>query len=301
MIGDDKGKVLSWNLEGDLPEEAPVGVRSILPAEMGVAFQPIVSIASGRVLAHEVLARCKRPEYKNPMVLFEHAVKEQACGPLGRLIRDAAFATCGDVSLFVNLHPEELASRWLVQPDDPIGFHSRPVYLEITETAALSHYDVCMRVVNELCRRTHALLVIDDFGAGYSNLERVVDLAPAFVKLDLALVRGIHEQRRKQIVVRHVVNLCGELGAKVVAEGVETIDELACVRDLGVGYAQGYLLARPAAEPPVHSWPFPTTGITAPPKAVSIRARASKPPERASKPPPSRKSGAPRGTKPPRG
>jgi EAL domain-containing protein (putative c-di-GMP-specific phosphodiesterase class I) len=232
------------------------GVRTLTTGDLGVVFQPIVDVLTGATFAHEALVRCKRPEYAPPPVLFEHAVEENACGRLGRLIREVAFATCGDVPLFVNLHPEELSSRWLVRPDDPIGFHSRPVFLEITESAAFTHFKLCIDVLKELCRRTGAALVIDDFGAGHSNLERMANLEPSIVKLDLAVTRDVHHHPRKQVIVRHIVNLCRELGASVVAEGVEVVDELKCVRDLGVSYAQGYLLARPAAPPPTVAWPF---------------------------------------------
>jgi EAL domain-containing protein (putative c-di-GMP-specific phosphodiesterase class I) len=250
-----RGK-LTWtvdSLPGSIP---PSGVRSLSDAEIGVAFQPIVDVETGGLFAHEALVRCTRREYASPPDLFEQAVREGACGRLGRKIRDAAFRTCGDVALFVNLHPDELTSRWLVRPDDPIGFHKRPVYLEITESATMSHFDLCMSVLKELCVRTNARLVVDDFGAGYSNLERLVLLEPAVVKLDLALTRDIHRERRKQVVARHMLSLCRDLGATVVAEGVETIDELECVRDLGIEYAQGYLLARPATPPPLHVWPL---------------------------------------------
>jgi EAL domain-containing protein (putative c-di-GMP-specific phosphodiesterase class I) len=247
---------LSWTLSGNEAPEDPHGIRRITVGDLGVVFQPIVDVSNGKTFAHEALVRCKRPEYAAPPVLFERAVEENACGRLGRLIREVAFSTCGDVPLFVNLHPEELSSRWLVRPDDPLGFHSRPVFLEVTEAAAFTHFELCQGVLKELCRRTGALLVIDDFGAGYSNLERVVDLEPAIVKLDLALTREVHRHPRRQAVVRHVVNLCRELGASVVAEGVEVLDELKCVRDLGVTYAQGYLLARPATPPPPAVWPL---------------------------------------------
>jgi EAL domain-containing protein (putative c-di-GMP-specific phosphodiesterase class I) len=231
------------------------GTRSLTHDQLGVVFQPIVDIANGKLFAFEALVRCKNPAYPSPPALFDAAEKENACGYLGRLIRENAFATCGDVALFVNLHPQELSSRWLVQPDDPLGFHSKPVYLEITETSALTHFELCMDVLKDLRRRVGAKLVVDDFGAGYSSLERVVDLEPAIIKLDLALTRGIQNHRSKQIVVRHMVAMCRDLGAGVVAEGVETVDELSCVRDLGVGYVQGYLLARPAAPPPTYVWP----------------------------------------------
>jgi EAL domain-containing protein (putative c-di-GMP-specific phosphodiesterase class I) len=265
---------LTWTLtEG----AAQRGVRRLRQEDFGVVFQPIVEIATGRAFAQEALVRCRNLEYPTPPELFEAAAKEEACGRLGRMIREIAFETCGDIALFVNLHPQELSSRWLVQPDDPIGFHSKPVYLEITESAALTHFDLCREVLKELCRRTGARLVVYDFGAGYSNLERVVDLEPEVIKLDLALTRDIQNHKPKQIVVRHMVNMCRELGARVVAEGVEALDELRCVRDLGVQYAQGYLLAYPAAPPPTHAWPLEVAGAAAP---VSRRGPPPLPPRR---------------------
>jgi EAL domain-containing protein (putative c-di-GMP-specific phosphodiesterase class I) len=263
----------TWT-EGSLSAAVP-GVRGLRPEEVGVVFQPIVEVATGALFAHEALVRCKRPEYAAPPVLFEHAVKEDACGGLGRLVRDAAFAACGNVPLFVNLHPDELSARWLVRTDDPICFHREPVYLEVTESAAFTHFDLCMSVLKELCARTGARLVIDDFGAGYSNLERLVELEPSVVKLDLALIRGVDSNKRKQAVVRHVANLCTELGALVVAEGIETLDELLCVRDIGVGYVQGYFIARPGAPPPDHAWPFPIRPIEGRDSASRTRVAAA--------------------------
>jgi EAL domain-containing protein (putative c-di-GMP-specific phosphodiesterase class I) len=258
---------LNWTVDslpqGSIPLE---GVRSLGDAEIGVVFQPIVDVRTGLLFAHEVLVRCTRAEYASPTILFEHAVKEGACGRLGRKIREAAFATSGDCALFVNLHPEELTARWLVRPDDPIGFHKRDVYLEITESATMTHFEVCMSVLKELRGRTNARLVVDDFGAGYSNIERLIQLEPAVVKLDLAIIRDIHRERRKQVVTRHLVRLCKDLGATVVAEGVETQEELQCIIDLGVDFAQGYLLARPANPPPAHVWPFRRSGAPKPPK-----------------------------------
>ncbi len=263
-----RGENSTWTATGDeIPAESTEGVRGLRNNQLGVEFQPIVDVATGRALAFEALVRCKDPRYPSPPALFEAAVAEQSLRTTRASIREVAFATCGDNALFVNLHPDELASRWLVKPDDPIGFHDRPVYLEVTESAALTHFDLCVGVLRELCRRTGAHLVIDDFGAGYSNLERLADMEPAMVKLDLVLARNIHQRPRRQIVIRHVVQMCKALGARVVAEGVETLDELKCLCDLGVDYAQGYLLARPAAPPPPHAWPLqvkPTPGAPAP-------------------------------------
>ncbi|HEY6728320.1 MAG TPA: EAL domain-containing protein [Polyangiaceae bacterium] len=233
--------------------------RSVLdlgPSDLHVVFQPIVSVETGETFALEALCRCRWPEFADPQRLFERAQAENCCGQLGRSVREVAFDRVQETPLFINLHPHELSQRWLVRPDDPLCFHGADVYLEITETAAFAYFDLCVNVLKEVCSRTGALLVIDDFGAGYSNLKRIIDLEPSIVKLDLALTRGIDRSKRQQLLVRHVVRLCEDLGAKVVAEGVETIDELRAVVDCGVHYGQGYLIAKPSYPAPVPTWPL---------------------------------------------
>lgn len=224
--------------------------------DLDVVFQPIVDLRTGWSVAYEALTRCRTPELGNPAVLFERAEAEGCVGQLGRAVREVAFERCADAPLFVNIHPGELQQGWLVRPDDPIFFHDRAVYLEITESAAFKYFDVCLSVLREISSRGGGYLVVDDLGAGYSNLKRVLDLEPRVVKLDLALVRGIDKNRRQQILVRQVVALCQELGADVVAEGIETVEELKAVCDTGAQMGQGYLLARPSFPPPLSSWPF---------------------------------------------
>jgi EAL domain-containing protein (putative c-di-GMP-specific phosphodiesterase class I) len=231
-------------------------VHDLTASDIDVVFQPIVDLQTGVPFAYEALTRCRWPEFKNPVVLFQQAEAERACGPLGRKIREVAFSRCADAPLFVNLHPHELSDGWLVRPDDPLFFHDRAVYLEITESAAFSYFGLCAGVLKEICSRGGAYLVVDDLGAGHSNLKRIVDLEPHVVKLDLALVRGIEKSRRQQILVRQVVSLCEELGAKVVAEGIETEDELRAVLDTGAHYGQGYLFAKPAYPVPATRWPL---------------------------------------------
>ncbi len=86
---------------------------------------------------------------------------------------------------------------------------------------------------------------IDDFGAGYAGLNLLAAFQPDLVKLDMALVRGIDADRARRTIVDHVVRMCVELGIAVVGEGVETRDEAAALRDLGIDLQQGYLYARP--------------------------------------------------------
>jgi len=275
-------------------------VRSLGPDSIGVVFQPIVDLRTGRNFAAEALVRCKLPEFKSPVALFEAAAAERACGRLGRTIRDVAFAEAPSVPLFVNLHPQELSSRWLVRPDDPINFHDQAVFLEITESAAFDHFDLVTSTLREVCSRSGAKLVVDDFGAGYSNLKRVVEIEPAVVKLDRELISGLHQNPKQRLLVTHVVELCKALGARVVAEGIETIGELKASRDCGVHYGQGYLLARPGNPLPEVSWPL---GAPAPPsrpsrhlpaRSLSPRPAPPRPAPKSTPPRPAPKSAPPR-------
>jgi EAL domain-containing protein (putative c-di-GMP-specific phosphodiesterase class I) len=218
---------------------------------LSVVFQPIIHLDTGADFATEALVRCSVPEYANPTDLFAHATLAGCAGLLGRMIREVAFAVVGDQPVFVNVHPAELDEAWLVRPDDPIHTHGRDVYLEVTESATFQRFDVCHGVLREISSRSGVHIVVDDFGAGYSNLARIADIEPRIVKLDRELIKDIHLKPRKQRLVASVTRLCGDMGAEVVAEGIELVEEYRVVRDCGVHYGQGYLFARPAFPCPV--------------------------------------------------
>jgi len=224
--------------------------------DLRVVLQPIVDLSNGRRFAQEALVRCRIPEYASPPVLLERAVAWGCVGRLGRLIRAIAFPLSAGVPLFINVHPGELSEGWLVRPDDPIYFHDREVFVEVTESVPLTHTTLCMSVIQEMCSRGAIYPVVDDLGAGYSNLRRISDFEPKVVKLDRGLVAAVDQHRRQRSLVRSLVRLCADLGASVVAEGIETRNELLALVDCGVAYGQGYYLARPAYPPnPVH-WPL---------------------------------------------
>lgn len=210
-------------------------------------FQPIVDMTTLRVFAYETLLRC--PGYASPVNLVEAAAKEKLTGRLGRMVRELANAGCPDFPLFLNVDPTEFDEGFLVRPDDPIFTHDHEVHLEITEGVPLSHYRHCHGVLHEI-RGRGAKVAVDDLGAGYSNLKYIADLAPDIVKLDRGLVQDLHENPRMQILVETMVSMCERLGAKVIAEGIETNEEMRAVAKCGVHFGQGYLIARPAKEPP---------------------------------------------------
>jgi EAL domain-containing protein (putative c-di-GMP-specific phosphodiesterase class I) len=226
----------------------------VKPETLSAVFQPIVHLENGKLFAYEALVRCSIPGF-SPPVLFERAAALQATGQLGRMIREIAVPLCSGTPLFVNLHPNELEEGWIVRPDDPVFAHDDDIYLEVTESAPMTHFDLCVSVLREVCGRAGVHLVIDDLGAGYSNLNLIADLEPRVVKLDRKLVQDLHRKPRQQKVVAMVVRLCEELGATVVAEGIETRDEFRACVDSGAHYGQGYLFARPAFPVPKIVWP----------------------------------------------
>jgi EAL domain-containing protein (putative c-di-GMP-specific phosphodiesterase class I) len=223
--------------------------------ELSVVFQPIVSMSDGSLFAYEALVRCTRREVASPPVLFERAVSAGCVGRLGRMVREIAVPLAAGIPLFLNVHPLELEEAWLVRPDDPIYGHDSDIYLEVTESVPLTHFELCHHVLHEVRVRGGVHLVVDDLGAGYSNLKRIVDLEPRVVKLDRELIVGIDRSRRQQRLVANVVHLCRDLDATVVAEGIETAAEYDALRDTGVHYGQGFLFARPQFPLPAVSWP----------------------------------------------
>ena len=243
-----------------------IDVREILANRaLKVVFQPLIALDSLEIYAYETLVRCQA--FRSPPEFIAASVDQGCVGELGRVIRELAVVGCPDHPLFVNIDPHEFDQGYLIRPDDPIFGHAHDFHLEITEGVPLSHHKYCSGVLNEV-RRRGARLAVDDLGAGYSNLKYISDLSPEIVKIDRALVKDLHLDPRLQTLVGAIVYLCERLGAKVVAEGIETLEEFEAVVAAGVHYGQGYFLARPGN-------PLPTipTDIVAKCKPVIEAAR----------------------------
>jgi len=234
-----------------LPEAV---ARVIEERRLRAVYQPIYQLKTGQVFAYEALARVEAPEFDTLLDLFQAASAAGLVGELGHLHRSQAVAHCPHEPLFINIFPAELDYGLLVRPDDAVFRHKHPVYLEITESVPLSHFDQCHDVIGEL-RKKGIMLAIDDLGAGFSNLKYIADLAPEIVKLDRGLISGVREGNRQAKLIRLMVSLCKDMGAQVVAEGIETIHELIVAERAGVDFCQGYLLGRPSPSPSGGSWP----------------------------------------------
>ena len=221
-----------------------------------MAFQPIVDVQTRTVFAYEALIRTDEPTLRRPDLLIAAAERLDRIHDLGRAVRAAvardAAAAPADVLLFVNVHGLELTDEALFASDSPLCALSARVVLEITERIGIDEVAGPARVA--MLRKLGYRIAVDDLGAGYAALGALAVLEPEIVKLDMSLVREIQRHPTKRRVVGAIATLCRELGSRVVAEGVETLDELAVIRDLGIDLIQGYLFAKPARGFPVPTW-----------------------------------------------
>ncbi|CAN5751599.1 hypothetical protein BH09MYX1_BH09MYX1_08260 [soil metagenome] len=229
-----------------LPHTGATPLETVMAqGAFGISYQPIFDLTSGRLFAQEALLR-PLTTFAGPVEMLDAAAKEGKMGELGRDIRKIAVHGSPETALFLNAHPHELDEPWLVQPDDPIFAHPYDVYLEITEGTPFRQTKVSHDAIHELARRG-VNVVVDDFGAGYSNLRYIADLEPKIVKLDREMLVGIEDSWRVVQLIRGLVRVCEDLGAKVIAEGVETEVQLERLREARVHYVQGFYLGRPSA------------------------------------------------------
>jgi EAL domain-containing protein (putative c-di-GMP-specific phosphodiesterase class I) len=224
--------------------------------QLFVHYQPIVSLSERRVVAFEALVRSAEPTLPHPGALFDAAERLGRVPQLGARIRDLAPLPMIDrrEQLFVNLHPTELTDELLYDADGALARIADRVVLEITERASLATVEGLRGRIERL-RALGFRLAVDDLGAGYAGLAAFCTLEPDVAKLDMSLVRDIHRIPTKQRVVRSMIDTCRDLGIALVAEGVETAEELAALEELGCDLVQGFLFARPGSPLPEPQWP----------------------------------------------
>lgn len=216
--------------------------------ELQIALQPVVDLESGTMQGVEALSRFP-DDLGPPELVYAHAHTlgmgaELEQYAVSEALRALPLLDPGEY-LAVNLTPAVAVALATKAP-----FHDLPfdrIVLEITEHAAVESYAELRDSLADV-RREGLRLAIDDAGAGYASLHHVVELAPDLIKIDRSLIGGIAGDPARRSVVRAFASLAADLGAGLVAEGLETRDDLAAIRDLGVGAAQGFLLARPSTE-----------------------------------------------------
>jgi EAL domain-containing protein (putative c-di-GMP-specific phosphodiesterase class I) len=226
-------------------------------AHLTVAYQPIVDIKARAIAGYEAL--CRGPQgtpFEVADFLFNSSHELELAHELDetcrRLILSRRPAWPEGRLLFVNVLPDAIASG-LTTPDKLLeslsGFlPPRQVVLEMLERGRVGDWKIFRKRLAAF-REAGFQLACDDVGTGVSSLRLVPEVEPDFLKVDLSLVRGVHESRAQQGVLVTLVELAARVGAEVICEGIEEQEELDVVESLGVRYAQGFLLARPAPVP----------------------------------------------------
>lgn len=225
-----------------------------------MATQPIVQWSTQRVYGYEALLRSGEPALGNPGLVISAAERLGRLRELGRCIRDRVadtMATLPDGAfMFVNLHTQDLEDEHLSSELSKLSAYGPRVVLEITERASIQRIPN-VRARLEALRKLGFRLAIDDLGAGYAGLNSFTSVEPEVVKIDMGLIRGIHQSLTKQKIVASLTSLCRELNILVVAEGIETAEERDTAIALGCDLFQGYFFATPGRPFPEVKWSRP--------------------------------------------
>ena len=231
-------------------EELVGRVRQVLDhSSITMVFQPIVDLLSGAVAGYEALARFPGSLPRGPDEWFRDAVMAGLGSDLELLAIRSAVADIDsvpdDAYLSLNVSP---ATALLPQLAEILAVVGDRVLLELTEHTPVDEYQRLVGALTQL-RRLGVRVAVDDAGSGYASLRHILRLDPAVIKLDLDLTRGIDTDPARRALAASLVVFGQEIGATIVAEGIETATELDALRRLGVRFGQGYHLGRPAPLP----------------------------------------------------
>ena len=220
-------------------------------------FQPIIDAKDGSVFADEALMRVDLPTLHSPADVLRLAREENCLHEVERITFFCASSAyhalenAGKVVPSALLFVNSIASQYLT-PDELSEYSARyasilpRIVIEITEEECL---DPKALRIKQTIRGSSGAFALDDYGSGYSNERSLLELSPNYIKIDLSIIRDIDTDANKRQIVSNTVSYAHQRGMKVVAEGLETADEVRTVLSLGVDLLQGFFLAMPQVEP----------------------------------------------------
>ena len=228
--------------------------QAINDGDVDIEVEPVVDLFTGELVSAEALVRWHHPVRGTlrPNLFLPLAERNGLIVPLTELVLDRAVAACArwreqglEIGISVNLSARSLLDNALpaavARVLSQYGLPSQLLTLEITESIVLSDADRALGLLADL-RRLGVRLSLDDFGTGYSSLTHLSELPIQQLKIDRSFVSQIHDRSRDAAIVKAVAELAGHLDIEVVAEGIETPETAALLRDLGL---------RPRPGPPV--------------------------------------------------
>ncbi|WP_099188945.1 GGDEF domain-containing protein [Tepidibacter mesophilus] len=218
-------------------------------------FQPIINLKDGEIIGYEALSRGPRDSiFSSPIELLKMAEQQNKTWELELLFRTKAIEKAQNIDksklLFLNVDPniirddkfkkgftKEFLRKYNISPEY--------VIFEITERTAIEDYKSFTKVLKHYVDQGYKIAV-DDAGAGYSGLKTISQTRPHYIKIDMELIRDIDKDLFKQALIKSLVDLANTTNTKLIAEGIETKEELQCLIKLGVYSGQGYFLQKPA-------------------------------------------------------
>jgi EAL domain-containing protein (putative c-di-GMP-specific phosphodiesterase class I) len=210
-----------------------------------IFHQPIHDLASGEPVGVECLARFPNTTRRGPDAWFEDATRVGLGVELEMAAVRAALETLGHVPAgkyaAINVSPATILSGALERELE--GVDTGRLVIEVTEHQRVEDFAALSRKLTRLKEKVR--IAIDDVGTGYSGLRHIVDLQPDVLKMDMSLTRDIHRDPARRALTGALVQLAQDIGCKLVAEGIETVEERDAMAALGVGCGQGYFFARP--------------------------------------------------------
>ncbi|HEY3318102.1 MAG TPA: bifunctional diguanylate cyclase/phosphodiesterase [Coriobacteriia bacterium] len=230
-------------------------LRDIIEAEeVRTLVHPVMDLEDFSVIGYEALSRGPEGgEFERPDKLFKVAYDADLVMELERLCRRKAIEVARDLPagrlLFINIEPESVSDPELREAVfgaliAESGMEPDRFVLEITERTAI--VDFCaFRSTLEYLRALGFSVAVDDAGAGYGSLQCLAEVRPQWLKIDISLIRGIDHDRVRYQLVKSLATFAEEMGVSLIAEGIETAEELAAVKELGVRYGQGFFFCLP--------------------------------------------------------
>jgi len=240
-------------LENDLREAIALG-------QLCLHYQPIISLTTGKPIGFEALVRWQHPQRGmiSPLEFIPLAEEIGMIIPVGYWVLNEACRQLtewrkahpgfADITVAVNISRKQLAAPELVRSISAImrdhEVAPSDLKLEITESAVMDDPEEAVRVLHQI-RRTDIELHMDDFGTGYSSLSCLHRFPIGGLKIDRSFVNNMLERKDYALVIDAVISLTEKLGLRLVAEGVETADQMTVLQSMGCKLAQGYYFSRP--------------------------------------------------------
>ncbi len=229
-------------------------IEVILDQRIYSVYEPIVEVHSRTVFGYESLARGpEESEFKSPIALFTAAAEEDMIFQLDCLCRESGLRGAVDfpagTKLFLNvlptaIHDPNFRAESLIKTLEECGLCPSDVVFEISEQESIDNFSA-FKEVRDYYRQLGFEFALDDVGSGYAGLEALLEISPEFIKMDRAFVSGVDHDSSRQDLLSALLTLAQSMGAKVIGEGLDTLEELETLAELGIHYGQGWLFGRP--------------------------------------------------------